>query len=218
MRAEILPGILAHTLEDYIARLEIVESSSATWAHIDIADGQFVPNITVMPHEFMGIPTKLSLEAHLMTFSPERYYSDLVVAGVTRVLLHRESFTNFEDTAKAIHDAANYFAEVGLVLSPGTVIESYESLSLAVIMCMGVHPGFSGQPFVEEAYGTIKGVVAQKLKAVVAVDGGVSEDNIRQLQKEGVNRFVISSQLFATNAMTTNLHHFIQLLAQQGGV
>jgi ribulose-phosphate 3-epimerase len=84
-------------------------------------------------------------------------------------------------------------------------------------MCMGVKPGFSGQPFLEEADATIQAVASQKLKAVLAVDGGVSEENIRRLQKQGVGRFVISSQLFASNAVESNLHHFIQLLTQQGG-
>ena len=85
MKAEILPGILTHTFEEYAARLEMVESSSALWAHIDFADGQFVPNITVMPHEIMSLSTRLKIEAHLMTYRPERYFSDLTVAGVVRV-------------------------------------------------------------------------------------------------------------------------------------
>ncbi|MBU6388893.1 hypothetical protein KGQ71_00055 [Patescibacteria group bacterium] len=213
MKTEIYPGILTHTLEEYVAHLETVENSSSKWVHIDFADGQFVPNITVMPHEIMSISTRLSLEAHLMTYRPERYFSDLTVAGVSRVLIHREAFGSMEECAAAIHDAGNYFSEVGLVINPDTEVESYADLPIQVVQCMGVHPGFSGQPFLESVYATIEKVKTQQLKAVIAVDGGVSEDNIRQLQKAGVSRFVMNSQLFVAQNITQSIQYFTQLVS-----
>jgi ribulose-phosphate 3-epimerase len=216
MKAEIYPGILTHSYEEYATRLEMVEKSSAKWVHVDFADGQFVPNITVMPNEIMSLTTKLNVEAHLMTFAPERYFSDLTVAGISRVLLHREAFNSLEECASALKDAGNYFSEVGLVLNPGTEVEEFSSLPISVVQCMGVHPGFSGQPLMHDVYGTIAAVRSQSTHLTVAVDGGVSEENIAELQKAGVSRFVMSSQLFTANNVTQNFQHFIQLVS--GGI
>lgn len=215
MKAEIYPGILTHNLEEYVTRLELVEATASPWAHIDFADGQFVPNITVMPHEIMSISSRLNLEAHLMTFAPERYFSDLTVAGFSRVLIHREAFESLEDCAICLKDATNYFAEVGLVINPDTEVESYQDLPIKVLMHMGIHPGFSGQPFLETTYATIDEVNKQNLNVIHAIDGGVTEENIKELQRKGIQRFVVTSHLFASNNLVQNFHYFNQLV---GGV
>ncbi|HSI20491.1 MAG TPA: hypothetical protein VLA04_02150 [Verrucomicrobiae bacterium] len=212
MKAEICPGILTHTLEEYTARIQGIEQSGSLWAHLDIMDGQFVPNITVMPYEIMGIPTSLNLEAHLMAYRPERYYSDLTVARISRVLLHREAFDTFEETATALHQASDYFAEVGLVINPNTEIEPYKDLPIQVVQVMGVTPGASGQTMFDTTYDRIKKVASQGMPITIAVDGGIREENIRELQKAGANRFVITSQLGAISAIQQNLKHFTQLL------
>lgn len=213
MKAEILPGILTHNLEEYVTRLEMVEASKVGWAHLDFADGHFVPNITVMPHEIMSIPSKLKLEAHLMTFAPDLYFSDLTVAGVSRVLIHREAYNSLKECAVVLSMAANYFKEVGLVINPDTEVESYQNIPIQVVQCMGIDPGFSGQPFVEKAYDTIEKVRSQQLKVTIAVDGGVTEDNITKLQEAGVSRFVMTSHLFASNNVPQSVQYFTQLIS-----
>jgi len=212
MKVEICPGILTHSVEEYRARLEGIEESGATWAHLDIMDGQFVPNITVMPYEIMGLPTKLNLEAHLMVYRPERYYSDLTVARVSRVLIHREAYESFEEFTKAIGQASDYFAEVGCVLNPETSIESYKELSIQAIQIMGVHPGASGQSMIGTTCDRIKAVADQKLNLTIAVDGGIREENIKELRAAGASRFVITSQLGAVSAIGQNLANFTHLL------
>ena len=218
MLPEIIPGILAHSVEEYVAHLQLLEASSATWAHIDIMDGQFVPNISVMPHEIMSLSTRLKLEAHLMTMSPERYFSDLTVAGVYRVLIHREAYTSLAECAEAIDEAADYFPEVGLVINATTEVDVLSSLKINEVQCMGVVPGAAGQPFDAHAYDTIQKVAAQALPVVIAADGAVGDETIVRLRACGVSRFVISSRLFAGQAVSANIEHFINILKEEDGI
>ncbi len=212
MKAEICPGILTHSLEEYTVRLEGIEDSGSKWAHLDVMDGQFVPNITVMPYEIMGIPTRLNLEAHLMAYRPERYYSDLTVARVSRVLIHREAYESLDEAAEALYRAADYFQEVGMVINPETAVEAYSGLPIQVLQLMGVHPGASGQQILDTTYDRIKQVADQRLNLTIEIDGGIREENIKDLQHAGASRFVITSQLGAVSAIRQNLTHFTQLL------
>jgi len=214
MRAEIVPAILTHNLEEYTAKLELLERSTSLWAHLDIMDGQFVPNITVMPHEIMGIPTKLRLEVHLMTFAPERHYSDLAVLGVLRVLLHREAFENEEECCSALLNAKDYFSEVGLVYSPKTQIVSPEKFSTEVIQIMGVEPGASGQAMLDDTWERVKQVADSDFQGIISVDGGINESNIQDLRKNGAERFIIASRLFASSNITQNVQHFNRILTE----
>ena len=152
-----------------------------------------------------------------MTYAPERYFSDLTVAGVNRVLLHREVYNSLEECGQAIRHAKDYFQEVGLAINPETDIENYHDLPLSSIQIMGVHPGASGQAFLDETYAKIDLVHKQNLNNVVlAVDGGVNEENIIKLKKCGISRFIISSHIFASNNVAQNFKYFIQLVS--GGI
>jgi ribulose-phosphate 3-epimerase len=216
MQSEIIPAILAHSFEEYTTKLGLVETSSASWVHLDIMDGQFVPNITVMPHEIMSVGTRLKVEAHLMTHAPERYFSDLTVSGCARVLLHREAYDDLATCAKAVKQAQDYFSEVGLVLNPGTALEPYAELGLQAIQVMGAEPGRSGQALLDSTYDRIRELAAQNLGLPLAVDCGVSEDTIAGLREAGATRFVIATHLFVNNAVSQNFTYFNQLVT--GGV
>lgn len=213
MRREVYPVILAHTLEEYVQRLELVEQSSAEWVQIDVMDGQFVPNISVMPNEFMSIRTRLKLEAHLMTHRPERYFSDLTVANVSRVLIHVECAESPDDLRTIIKQATDYFNEVGVVINPFTAIEQWHiELPVECMQLMGVVPGQSGQHMLDGTFDRVREVRAMGWNGTIAIDGGVTEDNIALLMDAGANRFVVASHVFANNAVRQNLQHFIQLV------
>lgn len=218
MPAEIIPGILSHSFEEYVVHLQQLEQTETAWAHVDIMDGQFVPNISVMPHEIMSLSTRIKMEAHLMTFRPERYFSDLTVAGTQRVLIHREAFESMEECADVLNQAADYFPEVGLVLNASTEVEDLTGLTIQVVQCMGVVPGAAGQPFDPAVYATISNVVGQALPFVIAADGAVGDDTIKDLRDCGVSRFVISSRLFASHDVAGNIQHFINVLKEGNGI
>jgi ribulose-phosphate 3-epimerase len=215
-RAEIIPALFAHTIEEYVAHLELVEQSNATWAQVDIMDGRFVPARSVLPSELTGRPTKVNLEAHLMVLEPHTYFADLQIAGFKRVLLHREAYASLDDLHAQLQTAKSIFPEVGVALNVGTPVEEYKSLNPDVIQCMGVEPGASGQALLPEIYGTIEAVRSQKLPLIIAADGGINQDNIQDLRKAGVSRFILASAIFNTQPIQQNLQRLIQLISPGG--
>jgi ribulose-phosphate 3-epimerase len=216
-RPEILPSVLVHTVEEYCARLEQLEQAGTAWAQVDIGDGKFVPNRTVLPNEIREKQTSLHLEAHLMVFEPEIYLEDLKSAGFNRVLLHRESFETLSQCSVALHTAREVFGEVGLVINPDTPVEDYHDLPITVVQCMGVRPGFSGQPMLESIYDTIALIRQQKIPLVLAADGGINEENIQILFKAGVSRFIMASAVFnGQRPIQQTLQQLISLLSPGG--
>lgn len=217
MVAEIYPCILAHSLEEYATKLELVESTSANWVQIDIMDGKFVPNISILPHEIESISTRLSMEAHMMTYAPERYFSDLSIAGFKRVLIHLEIMEEVEELVRVCKLARDYFPEVGFVLNPETTISQVQmDLEPDSIQIMGVHPGQSGQQILEDTVSRISQVKALADHTVICIDGGVTEDNIKILHEAGATRFVIASHLFVGANIENSYQHFKQLVT--GGI
>lgn len=196
MGSEILPGILVHSHEEYLARLNQIESTSARWAHLDVMDGHFVPNTTLGLDAVGGTPTRLSLEAHLMVVDPFRYVSALQVAGVRRVLVHREVAPSLAAAGLVVERLKQYFPEVGLAVNPETQLEDYRNVPIDELLIMGVHPGFSGQEMLGETVDRIR--IARTLtSAVIGVDGGVREESISELAAAGAQRFVVTSQLYS---------------------
>lgn len=212
MRSEIYPSVLVHNYNEYILRLEMIEGSEAEWAQVDFMDGTFIEQMTVQPSEIAEVATRLKLEAHLMVNSPDNYLEDLRKAGFQRVVVHREIYGNFQDCAKSLEHIGKQFPEVGLAINPETAVEDYRQLPIASIQCMGVHPGASGQLLLDSIYAKIKEIEKQKLSCVLAVDGGVNEDNIRDLQTAGFRRFIMASAIFANHNPEYNLQRYIQII------
>jgi ribulose-phosphate 3-epimerase len=212
---DIYPVILAHGFDDYVARLELVERSSAQWVQVDFMDGKFVPNISVQPSEIMSIVSPLRIEAHLMVSNPASYFSDLMVASVRRVLIHVESCADMAELTAVTQQASEYFSEVGLVYSPHTPFSlEHFQLPMSTIQVMGVHPGQSGQEMLDTTPGRVTELRGLGWRGTLAIDGGVREETITQLAAAGADRFVMASHLFANNAVEHNLQRFTQLVTE----
>lgn len=198
MASEILPGILVHSHDEYLMRLNQIESTSARWAHLDVMDGHFVPNTTLGLDAVGGTPTRLSLEAHLMVVDPFRYVTALQVAGVRRVIIHREIAPSLAATGVVVERLKQFFPEVGIAVNPETQLEDYRSLPIDELLIMGVHPGYSGQEMLGETLERVR--IARGLTAAtLGVDGGVREEAIAELAAAGAQRFVVTSQLYSAS-------------------
>ncbi len=192
---KIIPAILVHSSEEYFKQLNVVDDLVET-IHIDIADGRFVPNKTWADPDAIRDATVPDIELHLMVEDPEaeiKQWED--VPQVKRYIVHVESKTNIPNI---IGKAKKEDRDVTLALNPGTSINTIEPYAnkISVVQCMGVVPGFQGQPFEPKTLEIIKKLQEKYPKLTIAVDGHVDAETMPQLIAAGATHLCIGSAIF----------------------
>lgn len=198
---KIAPSILSADFANL--ERDIQKISTADYVHVDVMDGEFVPNITI------GIPvvksirptTSLPLDVHLMIVRPGRYVEQFCDAGADLVTLHVES-----DTEEALHDAIRRIhakgKKAGIVLKPATPAQAalpfLEEVDL--ILVMTVEPGFGGQKFMADQMpkvAALRAMIDEKNPACeLEVDGGVDPETCRTCIAAGANVLVAGSAVY----------------------
>ena len=169
--------------------------------HLDIMDGNFVPNITFGPIVCAAVTrnTKLLCEAHLMIEEPERTFHDYQAAGVKRVIVHVETCPHLFSTIQHLRQLK---LQVGITLNPLTpLLALEEALPLVdLVLIMSVEPGYGGQKYIPASTHRIARL-RQMLdrigsQAELEVDGGVNVDTICEVRDAGASIVVVGSAVF----------------------
>ena len=197
----IIPGILEKDFSEIEKKIELVRGFSKT-IHIDIIDGKFADNKTLLdPSFFKKFSDDFLLEAHLMVEEPINYLNPFSKAGFKRFLGHVEKMSSIEDFVSK----AEFLGEVGLAFDLDTEIGrvDFNFDDLDEVLLLGVKAGFSGQQFSKKV---LEKIVKLRGKTLIpiAIDGGVNDETIVDLLKSGANRFITTSFLFEGNPIGQN--------------
>lgn len=202
MSALIAPSILSADFMNLESELQRI--SGADFAHVDVMDNHFVPNLT------LGLPvferlTKVSpvpVDAHLMIEDPDRWAPAYAEAGAASVTFHAEAAAAPVRLARELRRLGS---RAGVALRPATPVEPFLDLlaEIDMILVMTVEPGFGGQSFIEGTLPKIRrarqAIGQSGLDVWVQVDGGISRDTIDRAADAGANVFVAGSAVYGAD-------------------
>ena len=197
----IAPSIIA---ADWLAlgeAVKVVEAGGADAIHVDVMDGQFVPNITLGPALVQALAgaTSLPLDVHLMVDAPERYLEAFAKAGASGLTVHVEATRHLHRTLQAIRALGK---TAGVALNPATPLAAIEEIvaDVDLVLIMSVNPGFSWQTFIPHSEAKIAAARALLTRtgsaARLQVDGGVDAGNIGRQTAAGADTFVSGASVF----------------------
>lgn len=210
---KLAPSILSADFAFLARDIEKVEKAGVEYLHIDVMDGEFVPNIT------MGAPvvkairkfSKLVFDVHLMIVKPERHIKDFANAGADIITVHSETV---DDLNSCIDLIKSFNIKASVSVKPKTPIETVFPYldKLDMVLIMTVEPGFGGQAFIEEMYDKIfklrKEIDKRGLKTEIEIDGGANLENIKQIVSSGVDIVVAGSAIFSAENIEETVQQF----------
>ncbi len=203
-------GHLAQTLVD-------LEIAGVAWAHWDVMDGRFVPNITFGQHVIrqMRPASRLFFDVHLMIEEPERYLEDFCAAGANMLVVHVEASRHLQRTLAEIRRLG---MKAGVALNPATPLQTLDYVldDLDMVLLMSVNPGFGGQKFLPATYGKIEALrrMLGDRPCLIQVDGGVDPDNTAALTRAGADVLVSGSAFFSRPPYAERLALFQRAAAE----
>ena len=200
----IAPSILSADFTKLGQELIDIEKAGADWVHIDVMDGQFVPNITYGPIivDACSKASNLILDVHLMIETPDSIIPEFVKAGANYISVHQEACTHLHRSLQFIK---SFNIKAGVALNPATPVSSIEWVidELDFILIMSVNPGFGGQKFIKSSIDKIielsRLLKEKNSNAIIQVDGGINLETIKSVSDAGAASFVAGSAIFNTD-------------------
>ena len=208
---KIAPSILSADFSKLGEEVIKLHDAGADFIHIDVMDGEFVPNISFGMPVIKAIRNKTDkvFDVHLMINNPQRYIDDFIEAGADIITLHYESEKHLD---RAIQYIKSKGIKAAVALNPATPTVVLKNIigSLDMVLIMSVNPGFGGQSFIPYSLDKIKEVKEMAIKAgneniLIQVDGGIGKDNVKDVIEAGANVIVAGSAIFNGGDIEENI-------------
>jgi ribulose-phosphate 3-epimerase len=217
---EVEPSLYAADFARLGAQVEVLLRAEVRVFHFDVGDGHFVPPITMGPIVLESIAPAVHaagavLDCHLMVEAPEHHIPQFAEAGADSVTVHAEVC---DDLPAVVALAREHGLQAGVALNPETEVDEVaaraEGAGADIVLCMSVHPGYSGQAFIEESIDRVRRLRELLPESIhVQVDGGVGPENIRELYEAGASLFVTATAIFGREDLPRAYRRLVQALA-----
>jgi ribulose-phosphate 3-epimerase len=217
---EVEPSLYAADFSRLGEQVEVLLRAECRIFQYDVGDGHFIPPITMGPivlkwiaplvHRYGGV-----LDCHLMVEAPERHIEQFAEAGADSVTVHHEVTPNLPGVVAL---AREHGLQVGMAFNPETPVDeaarAARDAEVDLVLCMSVHPGYSGQAFLPESVERVRELRSLVPKAMpIQVDGGVGPENIRELHDAGATLFVAATAIFGREDLPRAYRRLVSDLA-----
>ncbi len=215
---EIEPSLYAADFAHLGEQITALLHAGARVFHFDVGDGHFVPPVTIGPIVLQSISGQIHeaggvLDCHLMVDDPVHHFDQIAEAGGDSVTFHVEAAA---DPPAVIGAARERELQVGVAFNPETSPERAAAAAEGadLVLCMSIHPGYSGQEFMPDALGRVRRLRELLPDGLhVQVDGGVGPENVRELYDAGADLLVAGTAIFGREDLPRAYRRLLQTLA-----
>ena len=214
---QLAPSILSADFSKLLEEVKTVEEAGAHMLHMDVMDGHFVPNITFGPAVVKSLAGKIRLpfDVHLMIENPDQYVEEFVTENTEIITVHQETCIHLDRTLRLIK---SFGVKAGLSLNPSTspVVLEYVMEDLDYVLVMSVNPGFGGQKFIPSSLRKIQELYKMKARTnpdlIIAVDGGITMNNVKEIIDSGANFIIAGSSVFGAPDVEARVKDFLSII------